>query len=185
MGRIIESTYVTLDGIMENPQEWSLDYFDEEAGGYALDLLTASEALLMGRATYDSFAETWPGRSGDPFSDKVNAMQKYVASSTLTEPTWGPVTVVPDLAAGIGEIKQNCAGDVLVYGHGPVARLLIEQGHLDELRLWIHPVIYGKAGPDDLLFRETGTSRFTLVDTHRFASGVVVLTLAADGTTGA
>ena len=86
MRRIVNSTYVTLDGVTSDPQEWSIDYFDADAAAYGLAKLRASDALLMGRLTYEGFASAWPERSGDEFSDRMNAMAKHVASTTLTAP---------------------------------------------------------------------------------------------------
>ena len=88
MRRTVTSAYVSLDGIIENPQRWSLDYFNDEAGKYATEQLFASDALLMGRRTYDVFASSWPTRRGDAFSDRMNSMSKYVVSSTMEKAEW-------------------------------------------------------------------------------------------------
>ena len=176
MGKIVSSTYVTLDGVMEDPQNWSFDYFDDAAGAFALDALRKSDALLMGRCTYDSFAEVWPERTGDEFSDKINSMPKYVASTTLTDPAWTNTTVLgSDVASDLAELKQRHDGDILMYGHGPVARLLLENNLLDEMHVWIHPVLWGDAAPDDLLFRPSATARLALSGSKVFDSGVVIL----------
>ncbi|WP_326959431.1 MULTISPECIES: dihydrofolate reductase family protein [unclassified Amycolatopsis] len=176
MRKIVNSTYVTLDGVVSEPHLWSLDYFDEAAGAFALDQLRASDALLMGRATYHSFAGAWPARSGDEFSDTMNKMAKYVASTTLTSPEWNNTTVLTgDLPDAVRELKQAPGADILVYGYGPVARTLVTHGLLDELRLWIHPVLRG-AG--EQLFGEGVTGRFGKVETRTFASGTVVLVLS-------
>lgn len=176
MGKIVTSTYVTLDGVMEDPQNWSFDYFDEAAGAFALDALRKADALLMGRRTYDGFAEAWPERSGDEFSDKINTMPKYVASTTLSDPAWANTTVLGnDVAADVTALKARYDGDILMYGHGPVARLLLEHGLLDEMHVWIHPVLWGTAAPEDLLFRPSAEARLALSGTTVFDSGVVVL----------
>lgn len=176
MRKIVNSTYVTLDGVVSDPHLWSLDYFDEAAGAFALDQLRASDALLMGRGTYEGFAEAWPARSGDEFSDTMNKMAKYVASSTLTSPEWNNTTVLTgDLPGAVRELKQAPGADILMYGYGPVARTLVAHGLLDELRLWIHPVLRG-AG--EQLFGEGVTGVFGKVETRAFASGTVVLVLS-------
>ena len=179
MGKIIESTYITLDGVMDEPQQWSFDYFDDSAMEFASATLMAADALLMGRLTYEGFAESWTQRSGDPFSDKFNSMPKYVASTTLKDPTWQNTTVLgADVAAEVTQLKQDLAGDIVMYGHGPVARLLLEHNLLDELHLWIHPLLWGKAAPEHLLFRPAAEARLSLIDTKVFGSGVVILSYA-------
>src|SRR5262245_11725498 len=106
MRKIITSTYVSLDGFIDNPHLWSLDYWNEEAGEYAMDLLFASDILLMGRVTYDGFAQAWPERSGDPFSDRINAMDKYVVTSTLDTADWNNSTIISgdDLVAEVSRL---------------------------------------------------------------------------------
>ncbi|MBJ8346425.1 dihydrofolate reductase family protein [Antrihabitans sp. YC2-6] len=176
MGKIIESTYVTLDGVQDEPQQWSFDYFDDKAGAFALERLLGAEALLMGRRTYDGFAEAWTQRSGDEFSDKFNSMKKYVASSTLIDPTWNNTTVLgADVAGEVAKLKTELDGDILMYGHGPVARLLLEHNLLDELHLWIHPLFWGKGAPADLLFQPAAETRLALSGTTVLDSGVVIL----------
>ena len=92
MRRVVNSTYVSLDGVIEHLEQWHFDYFDDEAGQYAWELLSASDALLMGRLTYEGFAEAWSSRSGE-FADKINGMRKYVASTTLEEVDWAGSTL--------------------------------------------------------------------------------------------
>ncbi|SFN80478.1 Dihydrofolate reductase [Geodermatophilus obscurus] len=177
MRRIVNSTYVTLDGVTSDPQEWSLDYFDATAAEYALDKLRASDALLMGRLTYEGFASAWPERSGDEFSDRMNAMAKHVASTTLTEPAWNNTHVLRgDLAEAVRALKEQDGGDVLMYGYGPVAQQLVGHGLLDELHLWVHPVLRG-AGTSTV-FAPGVTGRYGRVATRTFDSGVVVLELS-------
>ena len=177
MRRIVNSTYVTLDGITSDPQEWSLDYFDAGAAEYALDKLRASDALLMGRLTYEGFASAWPERSGDEFSDRMNAMAKYVASTTLTAPSWNNTRVLEgDLVEAVRALKQEDGGDVLMYGYGPVAQQLVVHGLIDELRLWVHPVLRG--GGTSSLVAPGVTGRFGEVVPRAFDSGVVVLELS-------
>jgi dihydrofolate reductase len=177
MRRIVNSTYVTLDGVTSDPQEWSIDYFDADAAAYALDKLRASDALLMGRLTYEGFASAWPGRSGDEFSDRMNAMAKHVASTTLTAPSWDNTTVIEgDLVEGVRALKEQDGGDVLMYGYGPVAQQLVGHGLLDELHLWVHPVLHG--GGTSSIFARGVTGRFGRVTTRTFASGVTVLELS-------
>jgi dihydrofolate reductase len=177
MRRIINSTYVTLDGVISDPQEWSLDYFDPTAGAYALDKLRASDALLMGRLTYEGFAAAWPERSGDEFSDRMNKMTKHVASTTLTAPSWNNTHLLEgDLIEAVRALKEQDGEDILMYGYGPVAQQLVGHGLLDELHLWIHPLLHG-AGTSSIFARGV-TGRYSKVVTRPFDSGVVVLELS-------
>ena len=176
MRKVINSTYLSLDGVQEKPELWSLDYFNDEALAYATDQLFASDALLMGRRTYDVFAATWPGRAGDPFTDRVNGMAKYVASSTLASAAWNNTTIIRgDLAAEVARLKQQPGKDILMYGFGPVARTLLERGLLDEIRFWIHPIFVGTGGTQDLLFRGSGQAKLRLVATKTLATGVAIV----------
>lgn len=176
MRKVITSTYVSLDGVMENPQHWSLDYFNEEAGTYASQQLFASDALLMGRRTYEVFAQAWPGRSGDDFSDRMNSMTKYVASTTLGSVDWNNTTIISgDLVEEVTALKQQPGDDILMYGFGPVAQTLLRHDLLDELRFWVHPLFVGSGTPQDLLFREIPQAKLTLVDSTTLSNGVVIL----------
>ena len=123
---------------------------DERAGQIQTDLLLSCDALLMGRRTYDGFAPVWPTRSGDPCSDHINAMPKYVVSTTLKDPDWTNAHVIDgDVVAELTRLKQGPGKNIVQYGFGAVSRLLLEHGLLDELRLWVHPLIVGTGSPSD------------------------------------
>jgi len=178
MAKIINSTYITLDGVVEGPHLWpSLDRPGDARGGQIqTDLILSCDAVLMGRRTYDGFAPVWPTRSGDPYSDRINAMPKYVVSTTLKDPDWGNTHVIDgDVAARIGQLKDESAGDIVQYGYGPVTRLMLEHGLLDELRLWVHPLILGRGGVGDLLFGQSPAVGFHLADATPLDSGIVIL----------
>jgi dihydrofolate reductase len=177
--RIINSTYITLDGAIENPQDWpSGRHEDDGRGGkIQVDLLESCDAVLMGRRTYEGFAPVWAARSGDPYSDRINSMEKLVASTTLTEPEWSNTTVIAhDLVEQIRARKAEHGQDIVQYGFGQVSRTLMEHGLLDELRLWVHPFFVGRGGPQDLLFREGPTTELDLVEATTLSSGIVILT---------
>ena len=175
MRKLVGSTFVTLDGSISNPQTWGPPYWDDDHMAYAKKLLEGADALLMGRTTYDGFSQAWPNRSGDPFTDKINAMPKYVASRTLTETTWNATVIEGDLAEGVRALKEQDGGDILKYGTGEVDALLLEAGLLDELHLWVFPVV---AGGGDRLLDGIDTTHLQLVDTSVFSSGIVVHVLA-------
>ena len=155
MRRIINSTYVTLDGVVEEPHLWpSLGRgADERADRIQTDLLLSCDALLMGRHTYDGFAPVWPTRSGDPPRDHINAMPKYVVSTTLTDPEWTNTrSSTPTWPPSSRGSRAADGKNIVQYGFGAVTRLLLEHGLLDELRLWVHPLLLGRGEPGDLLF---------------------------------
>jgi dihydrofolate reductase len=118
--------------------------------------------------------------SGDPYSDHINAMEKWVVSSTLTDPTWSNSEVIGgDVAAEIARRKSHDGGNIVQYGFGPVTDLLLTHGLLDELRLWVHPFMLGSGNPSDLLYRPRRADHFELADSEPLESGIVFLTYHA------
>jgi dihydrofolate reductase len=183
MRKIINSTFITLDGVIEGPHLWpSLGRpGDERAGQISTDLLLSCDALLMGRHTYDGFAPVWPTRSGDPYSDHINAMSKYVVSTTLKDPEWTNTQVIDgDVVAEITRLKQAPGKHIVQYGFGAVSRLLLEHGLLDELHLWVHPLILGRGSASDLLFGASPAVAFQLTDTTTLGDGTVILSYETD-----
>jgi dihydrofolate reductase len=179
MRRIINSTYISLDGVVENPQNWPSGRHEDDGRGGQIqtDLLLACDAVLMGRRTYEGFAPVWAARSGDPASDRINEMEKWVASTTLTDPAWNNTDVIAgDLAGEISRRKEQPGRDIVQYGIGPVTDMLLEHSLLDEVRLWIHPFMVGRGGASDLLFRDGRVAQLDLANTEALASGTVILT---------
>jgi dihydrofolate reductase len=179
MRRLINSTYISLDGVIQNPHLWPSGRHEDDGRGGAIqtELLLGCDALVMGRATYDGFAPVWPARSGDPYSEHINAMRKYVVSTTLSDPEWANTTVIDtDPVAEIARLKEQPGANIVQFGFGRLSFALMENGLLDELRLWVHPFFVGTGGPEDLMYRETQLASFDLVDTVPLASGIVVLT---------
>jgi dihydrofolate reductase len=178
MRRIINSTYISLDGVIQNPQDWpSSDVSDDRGMTVQTDLLLSCDAQIMGRRTYEGFAAVWPTRSGDPYSDHINKMRKYVVSSVVSDPQWANTTVIDDdPVAAIAALKEQPGGDIVQYGVGHLAHQLIEHGLLDELRLWVHPFFVGRGGPQDLIYRDTSFAKFDLADSMPLKSGIVILT---------
>jgi dihydrofolate reductase len=187
MGRIVVTEFVSLDGVVEDPGGsedfkyggWSFD-FDRGAEGneFKLDETRASAALLLGRVTYEGFADAWPSREGE-FADMFNSLPKYVVSSTLTEPEWRNSTVVEaaDLVQTVSKLKQEAGGDVVVHGSVQLAQTLIEHDLVDELRLMVFPVVLGTG---KRLFGDPGEKKtLRLVDSKVVGDGIVILTYAA------
>ena len=179
MRRIINSTYISLDGVVKDPQDWPDNGIESDGTGLQAqtDLLWACDAMLMGGRTYPSMSAAWMARSGDPFSDRFNAMAKYVVSSTLRDPEWNNTTVISgDPIAEIRRLKEQPGQDIVQYGFGQLSYSLLEHGLLDELRLWVHPLFVGRATPDDLIFRPAATTHFELAGTLALNTGTVILT---------
>jgi len=177
--KIINSTYISLDGAVEQPHLWpTIDRPSDERGGQIqTDLLLACDAVLMGRRTYDGFAPVWQTRSGDPYSDRINTMPKYVVSTTLKDPDWANTTVISsDIAERVRELKAEPGQDIVQYGFGSVSTLLMRNGLLDELRLWIHPLFVGAGSTTDLLFPQGPPTQFELVDSAILENSMVILT---------
>jgi dihydrofolate reductase len=184
MRKLIVSTYVTLDGVIQ-PIDWSGQSTEEadqeERGAYAREALFEADALILGRETYEIFAEVWPtrttaddgpGEAGS--SDRINSMPKYVASRTLSEPlAWNATLLPEDVPAAVKKLKQEPGGPILMYGCGELARTLHEHALVDEYRFWVYPVVRGEGSR---LFTEGLEADLELVDTRVFSSGFVVMT---------
>jgi dihydrofolate reductase len=182
MRKLIESTFVSLDGIIDDtrpstasraqPQHWGHPYWDDDHNSYAGNLLSSADAMLLGRVTYEGFAEAWSARSG-PDADLFNSMPKYVASRTLTEATWNATLIKGDVAEEVAKLKEQPGGNILKWGTGELDRTLVEHGLVDEFHFWYFPVIVG-AGKH--LFEGAGfdTTHLKLADLKRFDSGIVV-----------
>jgi len=182
MGKIVITENVSLDGVMEDPTGaegskrggwfWEIDR-GEDGEKFTLDKALATDALLLGRRTYEFFAATWPSRRGE-LADKLNSLPKHVVSSTLEDPGWNNSTVLKgDVVDAVSKLKQEIEGEIVVLGSPSLARTLIEHDLVDELRLMVYPVVLG-AG--DRLFGETSDKIFMrLVDTRPVGGGIAIL----------
>jgi dihydrofolate reductase len=182
VGRIVVTEFVSLDGVMEAPGGgedfrhggWSFEISrGDEGEQFKLDETRESDALLLGRATYEGFAKAWPSREGE-FADKFNAMPKYVVSSTLTKPEWINSTVLNgDVADEVAKLRQKHDGDIVVHGSARLVQTLLEQDLVDELRLMMFPVVLGSG---KRLFGETSDKKsLRLVDSKMVGDGVAIL----------
>jgi dihydrofolate reductase len=153
MGKVVVSQFVSVDGVIEDPGGsegwarggWAFEYDRGPDGDkFKLDEVMAADALLLGRVTYEGFAEAWPSRTGE-FADKFNGMTKYVVSSTLEDPEWSNSVVIrpSDLAAEVSRLREQPGGDVLVNGSAQLVQALLEGGLVDEYRLMVFPVVLG------------------------------------------
>lgn len=172
--RVIASIYVTLDGYIDEPGEWSFPFWSEEASQFKARELFASDALLLGRLTYEGFAAAWPTMEAGEFGEKMNRMPKYVASRTLQTATWNATIIKGDVAEAVRTLKQEDGGDLLIGGSGQLIDYLTGHDLIDEYRLMIHPLILGSG--TKRLFAATPRRTLALVDSVRFPTGVVVQT---------
>jgi dihydrofolate reductase len=182
VGKIVVTEFLSLDGVMEDPGGsenfkhggWSFEFSrGEEGDKFKLDETLSSEALLLGRVTYEGFAAAWPSREGE-FADKFNSMPKYVVSSTLKDPEWNNSTVLRgDVAAEAAKLKQERDGDIVVHGSAQLVQTLVARDLVDELRLMVFPVMLGSG---KRLFGETSETRpLRLVDSRTVGAGVAIL----------
>lgn len=181
MRQLIVTEFVTLDGRMEAPggepthahTNWVSDFGVPELFEFKLQETLEAESLLLGRVTYESFAEAWPKRDG-PFADKMNAMPKHVVSTTLRDPIWNTTVVEGDIPAAVAELRQHDGGPILVAGSCTLVHILLGHRLVDELRLMVFPVTIGSGLS---VFPETpDRTNYDLIDLVRYSSGVLLQT---------
>jgi dihydrofolate reductase len=177
MGKIVSSFFISLDGVVESPDQWHFPYFNDEMGAAIGKSIEANPALLMGRVLYDEWAAYWPNQDDDvPFASFINNVPKYVVSNTLTEATWTNTTVISgDVATQIQELKDRTDGNIGMSGSATLVRWLLANGLLDELNLMVHPIAVGHG---QRLFEDTPTHPLQLVNHETFSTGVLNLTYA-------
>ena len=183
MGKLVVTEFISVDGVVEDPggsedfkhSGWSFEISrGDEGDKFKLDETMSSDALLLGRVTYEGFAEAWPSREGE-FADKFNTMPKYVVSSTLGEPEWTNSTVLEgDLSEAVARLKDEHDGDIVVHGSARLVQALLDQDLVDELRLMVFPVVLGSG---KRLFGATSDKKpLRLADSKVVGDGVTVLT---------
>jgi dihydrofolate reductase len=150
--RIVAAEYLSLDGVTEDPgpageyehRGWTVPYWNDDTAKWQTDQLFASEALLLGRVTYDEFVASWPLRSGDPFTDRMNSLPKFVASTTLDEPLeWNATLLQGDVVAAVAKLREEPGEDLLIYGSGALVNTLLPHKLIDEYRFMIYPLVLG------------------------------------------
>ena len=177
MRKIIESTLMSLDGVFGDPHIWATEYFDDEAERHALELLSTADAMLMGRRTYEFFAAAFPHQTGE-YGDRVNKIRKYVFSNTLKKADWtNSVVIGGDVVVEAAKLKAQASGDLVIYGHGMLGQALLKHHLIDELKLWIYPLILGHGS---LLYREGEKAKLKLVGQKISPKGIVVLSYSQE-----
>jgi dihydrofolate reductase len=182
MARIVVTEFVTLDGVMEDPGGseafehggWAFEFSrGEEGDKFKVDETMGSEAMLLGRRTYEGFADAWPGREGE-FADRFNSMPKYVVSSTLRDPEWTNTTVLDgDPVDAVTKLREAPGGDIVVHGSAQLVQGLLDNDLVDEVRLMVFPVVLG-AGKR--LFGDTENKKpLRLTDSKVVGDGVAIM----------
>jgi dihydrofolate reductase len=173
--RVVATEYLSLDGVFEEPGHWSGPFFNDEAAEFKLAELQSSDALLLGRKTYEGFAAAWPSMTDEAgFAEKMNSMPKYVVSSTLDRVEWpGSRLLKGDLAAEVRRLKEEPGKDLLLSGSAQLFNALMQENLIDVYRFMLHPVVLGKG--KRLFSEDVQKKSFQLTQTKPFRSGIVIL----------
>ena len=174
MSKLVATLFISLDGVVESPEKWSFPYWNDEIAKFKHDETFSSDALLLGRVTYEGFAAAWPSRK-DPegFADRFNSMPKHVATRTLKKLEWNNSHVIKgDIATEVSKLKQQPGKDTVIHGSPGLIRSLIPHDLIDEYRLLVYPIILGQG---KRLFDETSKANLKLFDSKTYDTGVVKL----------
>ncbi len=180
MAKIVVSEFISLDGVIETPQNWHMSYINEDMGAATMEQLLGADVLLYGRNTYDEMAGVWPHMKNNEYgiADKLNSAPKYVVSNTLQSTDWNHTTIISgDVVDAISKLKQDTDGVIAITGSGTLIASLLPTGLIDEYQLMVHPVVVGKGKH---LFPDGADVKLKLTGTQTFASGVILLTYVSD-----
>ena len=187
MRKVVVTEYVSLDGVIEDPGGaekfehggWTIPYSDEEIAKFQYDQLFASDALLLGRVTYEEFAAAWPNmtQEGGDFAIRMNSLPKFVATTTLDQLEWNATPLKGDIAEEVAKLKQQPGQDLLIYGSGELVRTLMQHNLIDQYNLLVYPVVLGSG---KRLFGDASNAALKLVEAKTFSSGVVLLTYRSE-----
>jgi dihydrofolate reductase len=178
---LISTFFVSLDGVVEAPQEWHFPYFDDEMAAVIGAAMASSDAMLCGRVTYHEWAGFWPDADNE-MAAYMNATPKYVASTTLHEVEWSNSQLLDgDVPTAVAALKRQPGKDIVMSGSATLARSLLREGLVDELRLMIHPVVVGEGAR---LFVNGEKHPLELVDSRTFGTGVVSATYTPQASPG-
>ena len=178
MRRVIVTMFVSLDGVTEAPEKWSLRFWNDEIAKFKHDELFAVDALLLGRATYQGFAAAWPSRKGD-YADRINGLPKFVASTTLANVEWNNSRLIREnVAAEVVKLKKEPRQDILVFGSTALVNSLMQHGLVDEIRMLVYPVVLGSG---KRLFKDGSQATLKLAEAKALGSDVVLLRYEAAG----
>jgi dihydrofolate reductase len=178
MRKVVSWLFISLDGVVEAPNEWQFDVMDDDMIAAITSVTEAEDTMLMGRVTYQEWLPFWPTSTDEPYASHINKIPKYVVSRTLNDVEWGkwqkPTLIKDNLAAQINKLKQQSGKNISVSGSPTLVRSLIEENLLDELKLMIHPVVVGKG--KRLFTEDVDLQRLKLIDSKVTGTGVVIVT---------
>jgi dihydrofolate reductase len=176
MRQIKSNFFISLDGVVEAPDQWHFPYFDDEMGAAVGAGFATTDAMLMGRVLYDEWAAYWPEHADEPFGDVINGMKKYVVSNTLQSADWENTELIrgADAAQRLAELKAQDGGDIAMSGSATTVRWLLREGLLDELNLLVHPIVVGD-GMARLFGGDEPRTPLKLLESATFGSGVLNL----------
>jgi len=172
--KIVVTQFMTLDGVVESPQDWSFPYWSDETAKFKWDELLATDAHLLGRVTYEGFAAAWPDRTdAQGFADRMNSLSKYVVSTTLKKAEWNNSHIIEtNIVDEIAKLKKQSGGDILMAGSMTLLQTLMEHDLVDEYRLLTYPIVLGKG---KRLFTDGMAASLKLTESKPMGSGVVLL----------
>ena len=175
MRKVVAGLFISLDGVIESPHEWHLEYFDADMMAAMEAHIAAEDTILLGRVTYQDWAPYWPTSTDEPYASHINNTPKYVVSTTLDKVEWQNSTLLKgNLTEAITRLKQQPGKNIGVAGSPTLVQSLLQSDLLDELTLMVHPVVVGRG---KRLFKDGGDlKRLKLVDTKTTSTGVVILT---------
>jgi len=174
MRKVVVTMFVSLDSVTEAPEKWSFPFWNDEIAKFKHDELFASDALLLGRVTYQGFAAAWPSRTDETgFADTFNNLPKFVVSATLEKVEWNNSRLIKgNVADEVSKLKQQPGQDIVIHGSGELVRTLMPHNLIDEYRLLVYPVVLGSG---KRLFGDGSKATLKLAETKTFSSGVVLL----------
>jgi dihydrofolate reductase len=176
--KLVVSEFVSLDGVMQDPA-WTMPYWNDEIAKFKFDELFASDALLLGRVTYQGFAAAWPSRTDEQgYADRMNGLPKYVVSTTLDKAEWNNSRLIKDqVAEQLAALKQQPGQGILLFGSGTLVQTLVRHDLVDQYNLLVYPVVLGQG---KRLFEDGSSAKLKLVEAKSFSSGVVALIYQPD-----
>ena len=174
MRTLAATLFMSLDGVVESPEKWSFQFWSDETQKFKLNELRITDALLLGRVTYEGFAAAWPSRKDtDGFADRFNSMPKFVVSKTLKKLDWNNSHLIKgDLATEVSKLKQQEGQDIVIHGSPTLIRSLLPHDVIDEYRLLVYPLVLGRG---KRLFDDASQAKLKLAESEAFSKGVVKL----------
>ncbi|MET8864277.1 dihydrofolate reductase family protein [Nonomuraea sp. NPDC004580] len=177
MGKIVSSFFISVDGVVESPDQWHFPYWCDEMGAFVQAGMESAAGFLMGRKLYDEWSSYWTTTDADPeIAATFNEARKFVVSNSLEKAEWANTTLISgDVAAGLRELKERSEGDLQMSGSATTVRWLLANGLLDELHLLVHPIAVGRG---QRLFEDTPTHPLKLTGSETWSSGVILASYA-------